>query len=275
MRLIKNWRSIAARSHSMWAIWLGIAVLVAPEVLFWAASIDTNPRIWFWLGLALLIYGAVGRVLDQGIDHDTTRSPAWVGLIVLAVLIGAVIMGDHRGAELRIAGPDRGDLVPSAPSGDVSAMPAPDAVFLARAVPFVGRWEGLRLQAYRDIVGVWTVCYGETKGVKPGDAYTKAECEAMLAREILSYRVGLHRYFNEAALSTRLPVGRDVAFVSLAYNVGTAGAGRSTAVRRLNGGDVPGACEALTWWNKAGGRVLRGLVNRRSEEREMCLEGVA
>nr|WP_231119180.1 glycoside hydrolase family protein [Rhodovulum sp. MB263] len=45
-----------------------------------------------------------------------------------------------------------------------------------------------------------------------------------------------------------------------------AGAGRSTATRRLSEGDVPGACEALTWWNKAGGRVVAGLRNRRTEE---------
>ncbi|ARC87161.1 hypothetical protein B5V46_00185 [Rhodovulum sp. MB263] len=49
-------------------------------------------------------------------------------------------------------------------------------------------------------------------------------------------------------------------------NVGVAGAGRSTATRRLSEGDVPGACEALTWWNKAGGRVVAGLRNRRTEE---------
>ena len=53
--------------------------------------------------------------------------------------------------------------------------------------------------------------------------------------------------------------------------VGVRAAGRSTATRRLNAGDVTGACKAITWWNKAGGRVIRGLVNRRTEDQTMCL----
>ncbi len=142
------------------------------------------------------------------------------------------------------------------------------------AVSFIGRWEGLRLEAYRDIVGVWTVCYGETKGVSAGDKYTKAECDAMLAREIQSYRAGLQRHFTPSTIAD-LTVERDVAFTSLAYNVGVSAAGKSTATKRLNAGNIVGACEALGWWNKAGGRVVRGLVNRRKEETELCLMGVA
>jgi GH24 family phage-related lysozyme (muramidase) len=57
-------------------------------------------------------------------------------------------------------------------------------------------------------------------------------------------------------------------------NVGIAGAGKSTATRRLNAGDIAGGCQALTWWNKAGGRVVRGLVNRRAEEFALCMDGL-
>jgi len=142
------------------------------------------------------------------------------------------------------------------------------------AVPLIARWEGLRTTAYRDIVGVWTVCYGETKGVRPGDSYTKAQCEAMLREEVRDYREGLHVYFTETTKNKRLTPERDAAYTSLAYNAGIRGIGRSTATRRLNAGDIRGGCHALTWWNKAGGRVIRGLVNRRTEERDLCLKGL-
>lgn len=147
------------------------------------------------------------------------------------------------------------------------------AEFLDLAIPYIGEWEGLRLKAYRDVVGVWTVCYGETKGVTRGDSYTKAECDEMFSRELLDYRNRLHRAFTEETLKFRLPVTRDVAYTSLAYNAGVAAISRSTAVKRLNAGNIVGGCEAITWWNKAGNRIWRGLVNRRKKDYDLCMIG--
>lgn len=65
MRLVKNAKKIAWRAYSMWANYLGILALVLPEVLFAFAGIDTNPAIWWFLGLGLIILGIVGRLLDQ------------------------------------------------------------------------------------------------------------------------------------------------------------------------------------------------------------------
>lgn len=78
--------------------------------------------------------------------------------------------------------------------------------------------------------------------------------------EVAEYRAGLHPDFTNETIRDRLPAPRDAAFTSLAFNIGMAGAGKSTATRRLNADDIPGACDALTWFNKAGGRVVRGLV---------------
>ncbi|WP_417475314.1 lysozyme [Leisingera sp.] len=143
------------------------------------------------------------------------------------------------------------------------------SVALASAVSFIGQWEGLRTQAYRDIVGVWTVCYGETKGVTPGDRYSKAECDAMLAREIVKYEAALDR-----CLSAEVPAGMKIALVSWTYNVGAGAACRSTLVRKANAGDLRGACNELPRWNRAEGRVIRGLTNRRLSERSMCLRAL-
>ena len=149
---------------------------------------------------------------------------------------------------------------------------AGSGIALTAAVSFIGQWEGLRTEAYRDVVGIWTVCYGETKGVSAGDRYSKADCDAMLAREILAYEAHLDR-----CLIAPVPVGMKIALVSWTYNVGAGAACRSTLVRKANAGDLAGACNELPRWNRADGRVWRGLTNRRLSERAMChaaLKGV-
>lgn len=144
------------------------------------------------------------------------------------------------------------------------------ATAMALAVAFVGQWEGLRLSAYRDIVGVPTVCYGETKGVQMGDSYTKAECDDMFVEELESYAAQLAKVIPALP---EMPPEMQVAFTSWAYNVGLGAAAKSTLARKANAGDWVGACEQLPRWNRAGGRAVRGLTLRRSAEREMCLEG--
>ncbi|MGR3452866.1 lysozyme [Pseudooceanicola sp.] len=276
MKLIKNWRQIAGRSHSMWAFYLSFLALVLPDAIYLLTGIDTNPRLWWIIGVALLAYGIFGRLKAQNIDHPSDggdpytdaylRSPPWIAIAAVVLLIGGGVVLSVSAPPDR---PDQGE--PSVLQLD--GVPS-ETAFLDVAVPLVAKWEGLRLSPYLDPVGVLTVCYGETQGVRRGDTYTEEECRQMLARRILEYRIGLHRHFTVETRTRRLTPERDAAYASLAYNVGVAGAGGSTATRRLNAGDIPGGCEALTWWNKAGGRVLRGLVRRRSEERDLCLLGV-
>lgn len=139
---------------------------------------------------------------------------------------------------------------------------------LASAVALVGAWEGLRLVPYDDIVGVRTVCYGETRGIEER-RYTKAECDAMLAQGLQDFDAGLAK-----CIRRDIPDQMRVALVSWAYNVGTGAACRSTLVRKVNAGDLVGACNELPKWNKAGGVTVRGLTNRRAEERKLCLSAL-
>lgn len=147
------------------------------------------------------------------------------------------------------------------------------AATLAAAAAFITPWEGVRTLAYRDPVNIWTVCIGETEGVKLGDRYTVAQCTDMLKKK-------LPRYWNEIAacmgpeLVARQTEQRKVAFISFAYNVGSGAFCRSTLLRKLRAGDVRGACNELPRWDKAGGQSLRGLTRRRKAERELCLEGL-
>lgn len=141
----------------------------------------------------------------------------------------------------------------------------------ALAIATVGIWEGVRTKAYRDVVGIPTVCFGETRGVKMGDEYTLDECRAMLGDALLEFEVAMRKCL---VAPDRIPDKPYVAFLSLSYNIGSRAFCGSTVARRANAGDLRGACDGIVAWNKAGGRVVPGLVNRRAAERRLCLEGV-
>lgn len=145
------------------------------------------------------------------------------------------------------------------------------AAVMVAAVALIGGWEGLRTVAYRDVIGVPTVCFGETRGVEMGDKYTVDECKVMLGDALAEFETGMRRCLTSP---DTIPAKPYVAFLSLSYNIGTGAFCRSTVVKKANARDYKGACEAISAWNRAGGRVIPGLVNRRADERRICLEGV-
>lgn len=145
------------------------------------------------------------------------------------------------------------------------------SALLAAAVALIGTWEGVRTVAYSDIVGVPTVCFGETRGVRMGDRYTMEECRAMLGDGIIEFEAGMRKCLIRP---DAVPAKTYVALLSLSYNIGTGAFCKSTVARKANAGDYRGACDALLAWNKAGGKVVKGLVNRRADERRICLEGL-
>ena len=233
MKLISNWKTVLAGS---WSVWLILAGLISLAGFFFAL---VNPDL---LGWNPVYFAAVSALCQAG------AIPARL-IIQSRLSVLAAFRRDQSGAIRKRA----------------IGVFAGSSIALTTAVAFIGSWEGLRTEAYRDVVGVWTVCYGETKGVRPGDRYSKAQCDAMLAREIVAYEAALDR-----CLKTPVPGAMKMALVSWTYNVGAGAACRSTLVRKANAGDLAGACDQLPRWNKAGGRVWGGLVNRRGAERAMC-----
>ncbi|NKJ77770.1 glycoside hydrolase family protein [Rhizobium leguminosarum bv. viciae] len=143
---------------------------------------------------------------------------------------------------------------------------------MAAAIALVSAWEGVRTVAYRDIVGIPTVCFGETRGVKMGDRYTMDECRAMLGDALVEFETGMRKCLTNP---DTIPDKSYVAFLSLSYNIGTGAFCGSTIARRANAGDIKGACNAIPAWNRAGGKVVKGLTNRRAEEQKICLQGAA
>jgi lysozyme len=145
------------------------------------------------------------------------------------------------------------------------------AVVIASATPFIAKWEGLETTAYRDIVGVPTVCYGETRGVKMGDTYTKDQCMDML-------KVAVGEYYTKIApcmTNKDIPVGVQASLLELAYNVGTGAACKSTMMKLANQGKYKEACRELDKWIRAGGQPIKGLQNRRADSKiNLCLKGL-
>ncbi|AXP07713.1 putative endolysin [Sinorhizobium phage phiM6] len=141
----------------------------------------------------------------------------------------------------------------------------------AAAIALIGVWEGVRTTAYRDIVGIPTVCFGETRGVKMGDKYTLAECKEMLGDAVIEFEQGIRKCLKSP---DKIPDEVYVTSLSLSYNIGQSAFCKSTVARRLNEGNFRAACNAISLFNKAGGKVSKGLINRRAEEKKICLEGL-
>lgn len=160
-------------------------------------------------------------------------------------------------------------MIPRPPLKPYAAKKA--AGWLVGGIVLVAAWEGLSLVVYKDIVGVETYCYGETSNPEPAKHYTVEECNRLLGDRLLQFNEAVTRCTKGAQLPDKVRI----AFVSLAYNIGSGAFCGSTLARKASAGDLRGACEELPKWNKAGGRVVRGLTNRRIEERRICLEGLA
>lgn len=134
--------------------------------------------------------------------------------------------------------------------------------------------EGFSALPYRDIAGIWTDGYGNTKNVTPGKAVTKPQAQATLKAHVDSFGAAVL-----AALTVPPTQGQFDAYLLLAYNIGAAAFRSSSTVRAHNSGDPFAACLYLMRWNKVtlpdGRKVIaRGLVNRRYTEYNVCLAGI-
>jgi lysozyme len=131
----------------------------------------------------------------------------------------------------------------------------------AEGLALIKKFEGCELEAYQDAVGVWTIGYGHIKGVKEGMTITKEQAEEMLLEELVEYE----NYVLEA-VNHQLDQCMFDALVSWTYNLGPSNLNASTMLKVLNAGDYDGVPEQIKRWNKAGGKVLTGLVRRREAE---------
>lgn len=134
------------------------------------------------------------------------------------------------------------------------------------AVEFIKSFEGLRLNAYQDYGGVWTIGYGSTSSVRKGQRITEDEAERRLLADIQ-----LHSSDVEALITVPIADCMFGALTSFCYNLGGGALQRSTLRMKLNRYDYLGASNEFWKWRRAGGVILDGLVRRREAERLMFL----
>lgn len=150
------------------------------------------------------------------------------------------------------------------PARLVAAVGASAAAIL---LPVIQAHEGTKLTPYRDPVGIWTDCSGNTVGVVPGRVRTPEECASIDAEAIARHAEGVLACVPEL---TGHPY-QIVAFVDLAYNVGVSRFCKSQTAALIRAGKMHEACEAIPSWNKPD---LPGIRKRRAEMRDLCLGGL-
>mgnify|MGYP001347553528 CR=1 FL=1 len=158
------------------------------------------------------------------------------------------------------------DLRANANSTGKLTVAAAATIIALSAAWLVKPQEGYSATPYRDIVGKWTWCYGETQGPMQ-QRYTRAECDALLHDSLGKYLTEL-----QACIHAPLRQHEWAALLSWAYNVGSASACKSTLVRKINAGAGPAEfCPELRKWVYAGGRKVKGLERRREAEFRVCM----
>lgn len=139
---------------------------------------------------------------------------------------------------------------------------------LALAAVLVQWHEGKRYKPYRDGGGVLTVCHGHTgKDVTPEEIYSEEECSELMRRDLQIARSVVEHY-----VTFPLSDLQKAALTSFVYNIGSGAFERSTLLKKLNVGDLSGACDEMRRWKYDEGKVSKGLINRRAIERELCLK---
>ena len=137
-----------------------------------------------------------------------------------------------------------------------------------QGIDFIKRHEALRLHAYKDAVGVWTIGYGHTSTAKQGMTITEEEAEKLLKQDLKTAENEINRHL--------LPLKQHQfdSLASFVFNVGIGSFRRSTLLKRLKM-DVnhPDIVNQFNRWVYGGGKILPGLVRRRKEEANLYING--
>lgn len=147
---------------------------------------------------------------------------------------------------------------------------------IAICLTFTPVWEGMDLVAKRDPIGTGhpiTYCNGQTDEfgkVKAGTRFTPEQCKDLLAKSLPKYLAQIN-----SCIKVDLPDKAEGSLLDAAYNAGGAAVCKSPMVAKMNAGDIKGGCNSFaTWYIRASGKVVKGLINRRAGEQRLCLEGV-
>ena len=249
----------ALKGYSFWFSFMAAVSMLIPLAAWKLLEIDLDPEIFGRAALGFMLAAMAGRFLAQPMKF---LANAWrISLVVLAIFAASVTFARAN------------EFVPK-PVPITQGATVTELEIVTQAIPIIELYEGVRLAAYQDSIGVWTICAGTTRGVFQGMIVSASWCHGKVRSEATEYWRGVSSYMTAETLRERMTVLRGAAFTSFTINVGIHAAGHSTAVKRLNSGNIAGACEAMTWWNKAGGKRWPGLAIRRTGESGYCMIGV-
>ena len=136
-------------------------------------------------------------------------------------------------------------------------------------IDLIKKYEGCKLQAYYDSVGVLTVGYGHTTTVKKGMIISQTKAEELLKNDLKRFEEGVTRLVGLKIHQLMFD-----SLVSFAFNLGLGNLQKSTLLKKVNLGKFEEASNEFIKWNRAGGKVLEGLTRRREAERDLFLQGL-
>ncbi|WP_151765994.1 lysozyme [Acinetobacter colistiniresistens] len=139
-------------------------------------------------------------------------------------------------------------------------------------IKLISSFEDLKLVSYLCPANVWTIGFGTTiypsgKKVKQGEKCTPQQANEYFAHDLKRFEASVNNL-------VKVPLSQNQfdALVSLVYNIGSGNFASSTLLKKLNAKDYAGAADQFPRWNKAGGKVLNGLIRRRDAERALFLK---
>lgn len=140
--------------------------------------------------------------------------------------------------------------------------------FIACSLLFgtISKNEGKINTAYLDAVGIPTICYGHTGGVSMGSVLSDEECSLLLNKDA---KWAVKAF--EDNVKVKVSPHTATAIIDFIFNVGENNFKNSTMLKKLNNGDINGACNEFPKWVYAKGIKLKGLETRRNKEKELCL----
>ncbi|MFV5363688.1 lysozyme [Acinetobacter oleivorans] len=132
-------------------------------------------------------------------------------------------------------------------------------------------FEGLKLSAYDDGTGVWTIGYGTTRYPNGKRVSEEDRCSLEQAKTYMQHDLKIFERAVNSSVKVPLKQNQFDTLVSLTYNIGVGAFKHSTLLKKLNSGDYKEAANQFDVWVNAGGKRLQGLVNRRAMEKKLFL----
>lgn len=129
--------------------------------------------------------------------------------------------------------------------------------------------EGCKLTSYKCPAGVWTLGYGQTKGIKEGMTWTQNQADEDLVKTALEV---LNRAIKYSPILATVNMEKQAAIADFIYNLGVGNYATSTLKKKVDVGDWVSAASEIKRWDKAAGKVLKGLTVRRAKEAALLLE---